>query len=291
MIAILVAFGPGDVSAAAETSSSSTPPASSCQPYAVLPVDSGLYDVQTNEWNSTATQCVSTDGGPDFAVTDSSIQTSGSAPGSYPSIYQGCNWGRCTADSALPVQVAQFGDAHLSWSINEPGSGVYDAALDIWFNDGPTAASTPHGTEMMVWLSSRGAGPAGHEVGVARLDGYQLHVWYDGHPGATYVAYVIKGGTSSVSNLDLGNLVLDAESRGYLDPSYYLIAVEAGFELWRGGAGLATKSFSFHADPYPGSILSGGLSAAVITTFTRAQDLSSLSRRRGDPNPPPAHSQ
>jgi hypothetical protein len=32
--------------------------------------------------------------------------------------------------------------------------------------------------------------------------------------------------------------------RGYLSSSCYLIGVEAGFELWRGGAGLATTSFS-----------------------------------------------
>ncbi|HEY2128998.1 MAG TPA: cellulose binding domain-containing protein [Streptosporangiaceae bacterium] len=33
-------------------------------------------------------------------------------------------------------------------------------------------------------------------------------------------------------------------SRGYTKPSWYLIDVEAGFELWQGGAGLATNSFS-----------------------------------------------
>ena len=32
--------------------------------------------------------------------------------------------------------------------------------------------------------------------------------------------------------------------RGYLKSSWYLIDVEAGFELWHGGAGLATKSLS-----------------------------------------------
>jgi cellulose 1,4-beta-cellobiosidase len=32
--------------------------------------------------------------------------------------------------------------------------------------------------------------------------------------------------------------------RGYIRASWYLIDVEAGFELWHGGAGLATKSFS-----------------------------------------------
>jgi len=38
--------------------------------------------------------------------------------------------------------------------------------------------------------------------------------------------------------------VADAVSRGYIASSWYLISVEAGFELWHGGAGLATNSFS-----------------------------------------------
>jgi hypothetical protein len=49
-----------------------------------------------------------------------------------------------------------------------------------------------------------------------------------------------------VTNLDVGQLAHDAISRGYLSPSCWLIDVEAGFELWQGGAGLATKSFSVH---------------------------------------------
>src|SRR5262249_8138130 len=39
-------------------------------------------------------------------------------------------------------------------------------------------------------------------------------------------------------------LIADAVSRGYISSSWYLIDVEAGFELWQGGAGLASKSFS-----------------------------------------------
>ena len=33
-------------------------------------------------------------------------------------------------------------------------------------------------------------------------------------------------------------------TRGYTKSSWYLIDVEAGFELWQGGAGLETNSFS-----------------------------------------------
>jgi cellulose 1,4-beta-cellobiosidase len=50
--------------------------------------------------------------------------------------------------------------------------------------------------------------------------------------------------TTSVSNLDVGTLAQTAVSRGFLSSSCFLIDVEAGFELWQGGRGLATNSFS-----------------------------------------------
>ena len=43
---------------------------------------------------------------------------------------------------------------------------------------------------------------------------------------------------------DLLPLFEDGGNRGYLDPSWYLIAVEAGFEIWQGGEGLAVQHFS-----------------------------------------------
>jgi cellulose 1,4-beta-cellobiosidase len=38
--------------------------------------------------------------------------------------------------------------------------------------------------------------------------------------------------------------VANAVSRGYIQPSWWLIDIEAGFELWQGGGGLAANSFS-----------------------------------------------
>jgi hypothetical protein len=61
-------------------------------------VSSGTYIVQNNEWNSSASECVTTDGNADFTVANSSISNAtNGAPGGYPSIYQGCHWGNCSA--------------------------------------------------------------------------------------------------------------------------------------------------------------------------------------------------
>ena len=56
-----------------------------------------------------------------------------------------------------------------------------------------------------------------------------------------------------MSNLDVGPLAADSVSRGYIRPSWYLIDIEAGFELWRGGAGLATDSFSVNVNGHQAS--------------------------------------
>jgi Glycosyl hydrolase family 12 len=58
------------------------------------------------------------------------------------------------------------------------------------------------------------------------------------------VAYVRQPAASKVDNLDIRAFVKDSVTRGYIDPSFYLIAIEAGFEIWKGDAGFATSSFN-----------------------------------------------
>src|SRR5205807_3838581 len=106
-----------------------------CEKFAVVPVAGGAYNVQTNEWNSDSTQCVSTDGTAGFSVTQSAISVGTSGPpGSYPSIYRGCHWGACTSNSGLPIQVSNLGHPTSSWSTTQTDQGAYDVAYDIWFN-------------------------------------------------------------------------------------------------------------------------------------------------------------
>jgi hypothetical protein len=69
-------------------------------------------------------------------------------------------------------------------------------------------------------------------------------------------------GTTSVSNLDVGQLAQDAISRGYMSSTCWLIDVEAGFELWQGGAGLATNSFSVNVNGGGGG---GGGDTVTVT--------------------------
>jgi hypothetical protein len=70
-------------------------------------------------------------------------------------------------------------------------------------------------------------------------------VWF-GKQAWNTVSYTMTTGATSVSVMGLRPLIADALRRGYIKPSWYLVDVEAGFEIWRHGAGLATRRFSVH---------------------------------------------
>jgi Glycosyl hydrolase family 12/Cellulose binding domain len=216
------------------------------------PVSGGTYTVQNNEFDSSASECLTTDGSDDFTVANSLIDnaTDGS-PGAYPSIYQGCHWGKCSSGglSANPIEVSSLtpGTVTTSWSTTQPGgSSDYDVAYDIWFNQTPTTTGQPDGSELMVWLNHNGpVQPFGSEVASnVTLGGHTYNIWEGTQSAWDTVTYDMTSPATSVSNLDIGALAQDLVNRGYTKSSWYLIDVEAGFELWQGGAGLATSSFS-----------------------------------------------
>jgi hypothetical protein len=216
-------------------------------------VSGGTYIVQNNEFDSSASECLSTDGNADFTVANSSIaNATNGEPGAYPSIYQGCHWGNCSSGglASSPVQVSSLtaGKVSTSWSTTQPGGSgnAYDVAYDIWVNQTPTTSGQPNGTEIMVWLNHNGSvQPFGSEVASnVSLGGHTYNIWYGTQSSWDTVTYDMTSGSTSVSNLDVGTLAQDSVSRGYTKSSWYLIDIEAGFELWQGGAGLATNSFS-----------------------------------------------
>jgi hypothetical protein len=226
-------------------------------------VDGGQYTVENNEWNSSAPECVTTDGNADFTVANSSIDlpTDG-APGGYAAIYKGCHWGACTSGSGLPIQVGTMtpGKVTTSWNTTQTYTGAYDVAYDIWYNQTPTTSGQPNAEEMMIWINHNGGvQPAGSVVASnVSIGGNTYTIWESRASTWNVVSYVLNTGTTSVSNLDVDLLAADSVSRGYMTDSDYLIDLEAGFEIWQGGVGLATNSYSVSiggggTTPPPGS--------------------------------------
>src|SRR5277367_2433208 len=111
-VAMLAASG---VFAAAAPAQAATTTLCNSQTAAVA---GGAYTVENNEWNSGASECVTTDGNADFTVANSSINIVGGAPGGYPAIYKGCHWGACTSNSGLPIEVGSLtpGKVTTSWA-------------------------------------------------------------------------------------------------------------------------------------------------------------------------------
>jgi hypothetical protein len=250
--------------AAAAALALSTGPASAdtttCDGQGSISVGGGEYTIQANEWNSSAQQCITSTSGTAWSVSTANfnLPTNG-APATYPSIYKGCHWGACTTGSGLPIQVSNLASATSSWSTTQPGSGAYDVAYDIWFNSTPTTSGQPDGTEMMIWLNSRGGvQPFGSQTGTASVAGHNWNVWTGQQSSWKIISYVLNPGATSVSNLDIKALVSDSVARGSLNPAHYLLDAEAGFEIWQGGQGLATNSFSFSATAGSGGGGSGG---------------------------------
>jgi hypothetical protein len=249
------------------------------------PVDGGAYTVENNEWGSSALECVTADGGADFTVANSAmLNATDGAPGGYPAIYKGCHYGSCTNASGFPVQVSDIsrGKVTTSWSTSQPGGrSVYNVAYDIWF-DQTSNSSQPNGTELMIWLNHRGhIQPYGSKVASnVSIGGRGYDVWF-GKQAWNTVSYTMTSGTTSVSVMGLRPLIEDAVRRGYIKPSWYLVDVEAGFEIWRHGAGLATRRFSVH--------VAGGTSspsAAPVSPSPSPAATPDISVQAISPNPP-----
>ena len=226
---------------------------------------SKMYVVQNNIWNDVnGSQCLTVDDTTgNFTVTSANHnKATNGAPAAYPSIFQGCHWGDCTNNSGMPLQVSAISSATTSWSTTQPGSGTYDVAYDIWFNSQPTTIGQPDCAEMMIWLNHTGSiQPVGSVVASnVSIAGATWNVW-EGNSGWNVVSYVRTTGTTSVSNLDFLALTRDGVSRGYINNNWYLIDVEAGFEPWVGGAGLASSGFSV-------SVAGGGGGATATATRT-----------------------
>jgi len=219
-----------------------------CEPQGSISASGGEYTIQANEWNSSDQQCITYNSGTSWSVSTANFNLSGGAPATYPSIYKGCHWGACTAGSGLPIQVDKLTSATSSWNTTQPATGAYDVAYDLWTNSAPTTGGQPNGSEIMIWLNSRGGvSPFGSKVASLNIGGLNWDVWTGRQTSWNIVSYVLQGGGTAFNNLNVKALIDDSVARGVTNASHYLLDAEAGFEIWKGGQGLATNSFSFTA--------------------------------------------
>lgn len=231
-----------------------------CEQYGTVSVEGGRYIVQNNRWGASTTQCISVDG-PGFRVTraDHHNATDG-PPASYPSIYAGCHYGNCTTGSGLPVRVRDFGNPRATFNISTPNSGDWDAAFDLWFDASASPPGQNHGAELMIWTSHRGRPqPIGSRVASVNLEGGTWDVWI-GNIGWNVISYVRTTPANIMNDFSVKAFTDDAVARRQIDPAWFMTSVQAGFEPWIGGAGLAVDRFSF--------TLNGGTATSTVIRGT-----------------------
>lgn len=226
-----------------------------CAPNANVTI--GAYVVGANYWNPGTCggrQCLDIDDKTGkFTVTTSTFNCAPNVA-SYPFIYYGSHFGSVSPGTVLPLGLADVKAARSSWSFTPADQGSWNAAYDVWFSKGTsTAGGFGGGAELMIWLNYRGnTPPAGKKIGTVTVDGMGWTLW-EGPIGWNYIAYLADKPVNSVKDLDLMGFINDCLSRGYLDRSWYLAAVEAGIELRTGGAPFTSNSFSVSIKKGPGT--------------------------------------
>ncbi|WAU82935.1 cellulose binding domain-containing protein [Streptomyces sp. Qhu-G9] len=203
----------------------------------------GRYVVQNNRWGTNEPQCVTaTDAGFRVSRADGSVPTNG-APKSYPSLFNGCHYTKCSPGTALPAQLSSISSAPSSISYGYVGDAVYNASYDIWLDPAPRTDGVNR-TEIMIWFNKVGPiQPIGTQVGTATVGGRTWQVW-SGSNGANDVLSFVAPSAIGSWSFDVMDFVRQAVTRGLAQNNWYLTSVQAGFEPWQNGTGLTVNSFS-----------------------------------------------
>ena len=214
-----------------------------CEPFGSTTIQ-GRYVVQNNRWGTSQPQCITvTDSGFRVTQADGSVPTNG-APKSYPSVYNGCHYTNCSPGTKLPARLSSIADAPTSISYGYVGGdAAYNASYDIWLDPMPRTDGVNR-TEIMIWFNKVGPiQPIGSQVGTASVGGRNWQVWSGSNGSNDVLSFVAPSAIDSWS-FDAMDFVRQAVSRGLAQNDWYLTSVQAGFEPWRNGAGLAVNSFS-----------------------------------------------
>lgn len=103
----------------------------------------------------------------------------------------------------------------------------------------------------MIWLNFGGTPqPIGSRTGTVALAGATWEVWLSNgneNGSSRTISYRRTPSATSITNFDALAFVNDAVARGVAQRSWYITSVQAGFEIWNGGAGLKINQFAVGA--------------------------------------------
>ena len=220
-----------------------------CDRYANIQL--GGYMIQNNVWNSSAQgdQCITAhwDGESDdvaFVVRpDPSIRSDDGVPASYASVVYGWHFGSFSSGYPEARQLGDIETAPSSWIYSVPGSGTYNVAYDLWLHPtNPNPGNPGGGLELMIWVSYIGASPIGTSMGSVELGNARWDVWVGTNASWDVVTFRRVGPPIDIDLKEFIDRVPEVSSVA-LDDSWYLLGVQAGFEIWDGRNSFTTQSF------------------------------------------------
>jgi hypothetical protein len=98
--------------------------------------------------------------------------------------------------------------------------------------------------EIMIWFNRQGSiQPIGWVVGTTTIGGRSWQVWQGNNSSNNVISYVAPSAITSW-NFSVLDFINDVRARGAITNAWYLTSVQAGFEPWIGGTGLAVNAFS-----------------------------------------------
>jgi len=181
-----------------------------------------------------------------FRVTRSAADSYGAESMAFPDIFLGCSWSICSKGTTLPLRVSRLRRPEATFHTVQRAGGQWNAALDIWFNKTPDIATQADGAELMVWLNTRGFGTPRRApvIWADHARWYLLH-WVPTRNGVSWNLIIFRrvDPVRRVNHLDLRPFIRRVEHLGLVRRRWYLLNIEAGFEIWHGGRGLGTTKF------------------------------------------------
>ncbi|GAA4260594.1 hypothetical protein GCM10022255_089860 [Dactylosporangium darangshiense] len=249
------------------------------------------YVVMNNRWGADTPQCINVTS-TGFAITAEHHKATNGAPAAYTAMYLGCHYDACSPGTNLPMRLSGIRSATSSAGFAYPDSGVYNVSYDVWLDPAPNT----HGTnrqELMIWFAKRGPiHPVGSRVASATIGGRVWDVWSGFNGSSDVVSYVARSPMTKWS-FDVMDFVDDVRTRSKVTTAWYLTSIQAGFEPWVGGTGLAVTTFSAavsagvrtpHGSPSPSRSLAPSRSAAPAPT-SAAPSASPRSAEPASPDP------
>jgi len=213
-----------------------------CEQYGATTIG-GRYVVMNNRWGTSAQQCINVTGSGFSITSQQGVGSTSGAPVSYPAVYLGCHYTRCSPGTNLPIRVADISSATSSINYTYVSGATYDAAYDIWLDPAPKTDGVNQ-QEIMIWFNRQGSiQPIGSVVGNATIGGRDWQVWRGSNGSNAVISYVAPSPIASWS-FSVLDFINDVRNRGAITNAWYLTSIQAGFEPWIGGAGLAVNSFS-----------------------------------------------